>query len=157
MLQLHNLKKLKKDRKRVGRGGDRGGTSGRGHKGQRARSGGLSSLKPFFEGGQMPLSRRLPKRGFTNKFKKEFLILNLRDLESRFESDSTVDKKVLREAGVIKGKKDPLVKILGSGELSKKLTVYADVFSASAKAAISKAGGSAEVIKLEKTPKSEGV
>lgn len=141
MLQLHELKSLKKKRKRVGRGGSRGGTSGRGHKGQRARSGSRSELKPFFEGGQMPLSRRLPCRGFTNIFKKEYCLIGLKDLEARFDADAVVDKKALREKGLIKSRKTPLVKILSNGTLSKKLTVHADACSRSALEAITKAGG----------------
>lgn len=147
MLQLHELEKLKKDRKRVGRGGDRGGTSGRGHKGQRARSGGKQEIKAFFEGGQMPLSRRLPRRGFTNVFKKEFKLINLKDLEERFEANDVVTKASLREKGLLKGKTDPLVKILSNGTLTKKLTVHADKFSKSAMEAITKAGGAVEQIK----------
>lgn len=141
MLQLHNLPSLTKKRKRVGRGGGRGGTSGRGHKGQRARSGGRSELKPFFEGGQMPLTRRLPRRGFTNRFKKIYIIVGLRDLERCFDDGQTVDMGALRGKGLVKGKKDPLVKVLTSGTLTKKLTVHADAFSKSAIKLIEKAGG----------------
>ncbi len=141
MLQLHNLEPIKKKSKRVGRGGGRGGTSGKGHKGQRSRSGGRSSIKPSFEGGQMPLSRRLPRRGFTNIFKKVFELISLKDLEAYFEAGQTVTKQAMREKGLFKGKKEPLVKILANGELQKKLTVQADKFSKSAVAAIEKAGG----------------
>ena len=140
MLQLHNLEALKKKRKRVGRGGSRGGTSGRGHKGQKARSG-SNTLKPFFEGGQMPLSRRLPRRGFTNIFKKYYVVIGLKDLERCFNEGETVDKNSLRAKGIIKGRKDPLVKILANGELTKKLDVQADAFSKSAVEKIEKAGG----------------
>jgi len=143
MLQLHNLKPLKKKRKRVGRGGSRGGTSGKGHKGQKARSGSSSELKPFFEGGQMPLSRRLPCRGFTNIFKKNYLIISLSELDRRFNDGEKVDKKSLREKGLIKGKKDPLVKVLSNGEITKKLDIHADRFSKSAVEKIEKAGGKA--------------
>ena len=144
MLQLHNLESLKKKRKRVGRGGSRGGTAGRGHKGQRARSGGPSELKPFFEGGQMPLSRRLPRRGFTNIFKKEYVLIGLKDLELRFDVGAVVTKAALREKGLIQGRKEPLVKILSNGTLTKQLTVHADAFSKSAIEAITKAGGTVQ-------------
>ncbi|MBU1007465.1 50S ribosomal protein L15 [Candidatus Dependentiae bacterium] len=148
MLQLHELESLKKKRKRVGRGGSRGGTSGRGHKGQRSRSGGRSGLKPFFEGGQMPLSRRLPCRGFTNVFKKEYCLVGLKDLEERFDTDMIVDRQALREKGLIKSNKEPLVKILSNGIITKKLTVHADAFSKSAIEAIKKAGGQALILAL---------
>jgi large subunit ribosomal protein L15 len=138
MLQLNNLDKLNKARKRVGRGGDKGGTSGKGHKGQKARTGGLQKMG--FEGGQMPLTRRLPKRGFTNIFKKEFSIINLADLESRFISGDLVNKESLIQKGLIKNNSVD-VKILGNGTLSKKLTVEADGFSKSAQEAIKRAGG----------------
>jgi large subunit ribosomal protein L15 len=144
MFQLNNLDKLKKDRKRVGRGGDRGGTSGRGHKGQGSRSG--SKIKAFFEGGQMPLSRRLPKRGFNNIFKKDVRVLNLCDLELKFNSGDLVDKKSLYEKGIFKGKKSFFIKVLGVGELSKNLIVCVDMFSKSAKQAIEKAGGTVKLI-----------
>ena len=147
MLQLHNLEPTTKKRKRIGRGGSRGGQSGRGHKGQRARSGSRSELKPFFEGGQMPLSRRLPRRGFTNSFKKEFVILNVCDLETFFQTGDEVTKNALKDKGLIKGKKLPLVKILGKGTLSKQLTVHADAFSKSAIQQIKKAKGKAQLVK----------
>lgn len=138
MLQLNNLSKLKKARKRVGRGGDRGGTSGKGHKGQKARTGGLQKMG--FEGGQMPLTRRLPKRGFTNIFKKEFSIVNLKDLENKFENGEIVNVKTLAEKGLVKNI-SVKVKVLGNGNLSKKLTVHAAQFSKSAQEAINRAGG----------------
>jgi large subunit ribosomal protein L15 len=144
MLKLHNLEPLKKKRKRVGRGGSRGGTSGRGHKGQRARSGGPSELKPSFEGGQMPLSRRLPRRGFTNIFKKEYKIISLSDLEKRFDVGATVSYEVLREKGFVKGRKRLPIKILSGKadfELTKQLTIHADSWSKSAEEMIKKAGG----------------
>ena len=156
MLNLHNLEPLKKKRKRVGRGGSRGGTSGRGHKGQRSRSGGKTEIKAFFEGGQMPLSRRLPRRGFTNIFKKEYLIIALSELERCFNDGDTVNIASLRLKGLAKGKKDPLVKILArgvapyEGELTKKLTVEANAFSKSASAMIEKAGGTASVREVAK-------
>jgi large subunit ribosomal protein L15 len=145
MLQLNKLEKLHKKRKRIGRGGDSGGTSGKGHKGQCARSG--SKIHPGFEGGQMPLSRRLPKRGFSNKrFQTEVKIINLNTLENVFDSGQHVDVSVLREKKLIKGRKKFLLKILGTGVLSKNLTVCADMFSAKAKDAIEKAGGKAQVV-----------
>jgi len=148
MLQLSELDKLTKDRKRVGRGGDRGGTSGRGHKGQRSRTSG--KLKSFFEGGQMPLSRRLPKRGFTNVFKKDVRYVNVGDLETKFDAGDIVNKVVLCEKGIFKGKKKYLIKILGKGKLTKNLVVEADMFSKSAADAIKKAGGKV-TISEEKT------
>ena len=145
MLHLSNLEKLQKDRKRIGRGGDRGGTSGKGHKGQKARSG--PKIHPGFEGGQMPLSRRLPKRGFNNKrFQTEVKIINLDLLERAFNSGEQIDVSVLREKKVIKGRKKFVLKVLGTGTLSKSLTVCANMFSAKAKDAIEKAGGKAQVV-----------
>jgi len=143
MLQLHNLESLTKNRKRVGRGGGRGGTSGRGHKGQRARSGGKMEIKTFFEGGQMPLSRRLPRRGFTNIFKKNFFLIGLNDLDTHFDDGTTVTEELLREKGLVRGRKSKkvLIKVLCNGELTKKLTVQADAWSKSAEAAVKKAGG----------------
>jgi len=146
MLQLHNLKTLKKKNKRIGRGGSRGGTSGRGHKGQRARSGGKSNIKASFEGGQMPLSRRLPRRGFTNIFKKMFYIVSLVDLEKHFNAGEKVTKEVLREKGVVAGRKDLPIKILCNGKITKNLTVVLDACSGSAAKAIKDAGGSFEMI-----------
>src|SRR5881397_3102277 len=127
-------------KKRVGRGpgSGLGKTSGRGNKGQKSRSG--YSAKRGFEGGQMPLHRRLPKRGFTNIFKKEHAVVNLSDLE-RFDNGSTVDEAALRKAGLIKGRNDG-IKVLGNGKLTKKLTVHAAKFSETAKKQIEAAGGS---------------
>src|SRR5215210_5334439 len=141
-MELNNLKPKKGARhakKRVGRGpgSGHGKTSGRGEKGQKSRSG--FSRQPGFEGGQMPLHRRLPKRGFTNIFKKEYAVVNLADLE-KFESGATVDEGALRKAGLVKGQNDG-VKVLGNGKLSKKLTVSATKFSESARKAIEGAGG----------------
>ena len=118
-----------------------GKTAGKGHKGQKARSG---APRPGFEGGQMPLYRRLPKRGFTNRNSKEIVAINLSALE-RFENDSVVSIETLIAAGVVKNPKDG-VKVLGCGELTKKLTVQANAFSASAAAKIEALGGKAEVI-----------
>lgn len=134
----------RKDRKRIGRGpgSGLGKTSGKGHKGQNARSGG--GVKAGFEGGQMPLQRRLPKRGFTPLTKKVYSLVNLRQLEN-FESGSTVDVEALIAAGMIKEVADG-VKILGDGELTKSLTIKAHKFSKSAQDKIVAAGGQAEVI-----------
>lgn len=128
---------------RVGRGhgSGNGKTAGKGHKGQHARSGG--GVRPGFEGGQMPLQRRVPKRGFNNIFATRYAIVNVSDLE-RFEDGATVDAEALLQAGILKKTLDG-VKILGNGELSKKLTVNCAAFSASAKEKIEKAGGKAEV------------
>ena len=124
-----------------GHGSGNGKTAGKGHKGQKARSG---APRPGFEGGQMPLYRRLPKRGFTNHNSKEIVAINLSALE-RFENDSVVSIETLIAAGVVKNPKDG-VKVLGCGELTKKLTVQANAFSASAAAKIEALGGKAEVI-----------
>ncbi len=134
-----------KDVKRIGRGhgSGQGKTAGKGHKGQKARSGG--SIRPGFEGGQMPLQRRMPKRGFNNIFAKEFAAVNVSELEKRFESGAVVDANTLIESGALKNAKDG-IKILGNGELTKKLTVKAVKFTESAKEKIEKAGGTAEVI-----------
>ena len=132
--------------KRLGRGigSGLGKTSGKGHKGQWARSGG--GVRPGFEGGQMPLIRRIPKRGFNNYFKKSYSIVNLSVLES-FDAGSVVDINVLAEKGLIKLVKDGLgLKVLAGGELTKAITVKANAFSASAKLAIEKVGGTAEQI-----------
>ncbi len=150
MFQLNNLESTSEDRKRVGRGGDRGGTSGKGHKGQKSRSGAPGELKGFFEGGQMSLTRRLPKRGFTNRFRKEVKTINLNDLELRFESGQVVDRLALQEKNLIKGRSKFFVKVLGNGKLTKNLTVKAELFSKSAVEAIEKAGGKAEVIQVER-------
>ena len=147
-MKLHDLKPAAgsvKEVKRVGRGSGSGmgKTSTRGHKGQWARSGG--GVRPGFEGGQMPLSRRLPKRGFTNFFAKVYTVVNVSDLE-KLESGSVVTAELLKELGIIsKIEKDGL-KVLGRGELTKKLTVKAAKFTESAKQAIEAVGGTAEVI-----------
>ena len=124
-----------------GHGSGNGKTAGKGHKGQLARSG---HKKPGFEGGQMPLYRRLPKRGFKNRNTKEIVGINLGALE-KFEDGSTVSVQTLIESGVVKNPRDG-VKILGNGELTKKLNVQANAFSASAKEKIEALGGTAEVI-----------
>lgn len=133
----------RKDRFRKGRGhgSGNGKTAGKGHKGQKARSG---APRPGFEGGQMPLYRRLPKRGFKNINSKIIVGINVSELE-RFDNDSTVSVDTLMETGIVKNPRDG-VKILGNGELTKKLTVQANAFSASAKEKIEALGGKAEVI-----------
>lgn len=124
-----------------GHGSGNGKTAGKGHKGQKARSG---APRPGFEGGQMPLYRRIPKRGFTNRNSKDIVAINLNALEV-FENDAVVSVETLMEAGIVKHPRDG-VKILGNGELTKKLTVKANAFSASAVAKIEANGGKAEVI-----------
>ena len=142
-MQLHDLapeKGARKNRKKVGRGpgSGMGKTATRGHKGLKARSGG--NVRPGFEGGQMPIYRRLPKRGFTNIFKTKNAVLNVRDLD-RFEDGATIDLNVLREAGMVKGQVDG-VKILGSGEVSKKFSLQNVLVSKTAREKIESAGGS---------------
>ena len=134
----------RRETKRLGRGigSGQGKTAGKGHKGQKARSGG--SIRPGFEGGQMPLQRRVPKRGFVNRFAKEIQAVNIGALE-KFENGASVDTKTLADAGLVKKTGDG-VKILGNGKLTKQLTVKANAFSASAKEKIEAAGGKAEVI-----------
>ena len=129
-------------RKGRGHGSGNGKTAGKGHKGQKARSGG--GVRPGFEGGQLPLYRKLPKRGFNNIFSKEYAIVNVEDL-NKFEDGATVDMAALLESGMLRKELDGL-KVLGNGEVTKKLTVKATIFSASAKAKIEAAGGKAEVI-----------
>lgn len=143
MLSLSNLSPAdgsRKPKKRLGRGHGtgHGKTSGRGHKGFKARSG--SGIKPGFEGGQMPLQRRLPKRGFNNIFRKSYAIVNVKDLE-KLDSGSTVNRESLVTAGLIKAK-DTHVKILGDGTLTKNLSVSVDKVSKSARQKIEDAGGS---------------
>ena len=146
--ELHNLKPAEgatRKRKRVGRGpgSGNGKTAGRGHKGQKSRSG--YSRRYGFEGGQMPLVRRIPKRGFTNIFRVGYQVVNLRDLDWMFSDGDTVSPELLAEKGLIRGGKKPL-KVLASGELGKKLTVQAHAFSKNAQAAIEAAGGSCETV-----------
>ena len=124
-----------------GHGSGNGKTAGKGHKGQKARSG---APRPGFEGGQMPLYRRIPKRGFTNRNTKDIVAINVSDLE-KFENGATVTIESLKAAGIVKEPRDG-VKILGNGELTKKLAVKVNAYSASAKAKIEAAGGTAEVI-----------
>ena len=125
-----------------GHGSGNGKTAGKGHKGQKARSG---ATRPGFEGGQMPLYRRIPKRGFTCPSSKEIVGINLGVLNDRFEEGAVVDVNTLLEYGIVKNPKDG-IKILGNGEITKKLTVKANAFSASAKEKIEAAGGTAEVM-----------
>ena len=134
----------KRKKKRVGHGvgSGHGKTSCKGHKGQKARSGGTKG--PGFEGGQMPLQRRLPKRGFKNIFKIEFAVVNLKDI-NKIEGVDVITPEILIEKGIVKNIKDG-VKILGGGELQKPLTIKADAFSASASAKITAAGGKIEVL-----------
>ncbi|GAW90891.1 50S ribosomal protein L15 [Calderihabitans maritimus] len=146
-MKLHELKPVpgsrrKRTRKGRGIGSGLGKTAGRGHKGQKARSGG--GIRRGFEGGQMPLYRRIPKRGFTNIFKKEIVAINVQEL-NRFEEGTVVTPELLVETGVIKSIKDG-VKILGNGELQKALTVKAHAFSKSAAEKIEAAGGKVEVV-----------
>ncbi len=146
-MELSNLrpaegsKKSDNFRRGRGHGSGNGKTAGKGHKGQKARSG---APRIGFEGGQMPLYRRIPKRGFKNRNTKEIVAINVNVLE-RFEDGATVDVQALMEAGVIKNPRDG-VKILGNGELTKKLNVKVDAYSASAKEKIEALGGTAEVI-----------
>ena len=144
-MQLHDLapeKGARKNRKKVGRGpgSGMGKTSTRGHKGLKARSGG--NVRPGFEGGQMPLYRRLPKRGFYNIFKTNNAVLNIRDLD-RFDDGTTIDIDFLRESGMVKGRVDG-VKILGTGEVTKKFVLKNILVSKTAREKIETAGGSIE-------------
>lgn len=144
-MKLHELKPnpgAKHRKRRLGRGESSGlgKTSGKGHKGQKARSG--ASIRPGFEGGQMPIARRLPKKGFNNaQFKTQYAIVNLSDLEAKFSDGDQVDEATLRAVGLVKGVCDG-VKVLGNGDLSRKLTVSVDKISAAAKEKVEKAGGS---------------
>ncbi len=148
-MKLHDLAPVEgsnKETKRVGRGHGSGWgkTAGKGHKGQNARSGG--GVKPGFEGGQTKLARRIPKRGFNNIFAAKYTAINVSDLE-KFVDGTTVDTELLIAAGIVK-KADATngIKVLGNGELTKKLTVKVAAYSASAKEKIEKAGGEAEVV-----------
>ncbi len=147
-MKLHTLYQPEgavKERKRVGRGvaTGNGKTAGKGHKGQNARSGG--GVRPGFEGGQLPLFRRLPKRGFSNApFKIEYATINVSDLD-KFEDGAVVTPELLKEMGILKQRLDG-VKVLGNGELTKKITVKANRFSKTAVEKIEKMGGKAEVI-----------
>lgn len=147
-MKLHEMapaQGAKTESKRLGRGigSGLGKTSGKGHKGQWARSGG--GVRPGFEGGQMPLIRKTPKRGFTNIYKKQYSIVNVGDLE-RFDNDTVVTADLLKQAGILSKVLPYGVKVLGDGELTKKLTVQAKKFTKSAVEVIEKAGGKAEVL-----------
>lgn len=147
-MKLHELSPAPgstKDVKRIGRGpgSGQGKTAGKGHKGQKARAG--RGPRPGFEGGQMPLQRRVPKRGFNNIFATEYAVVNLADLERAFSDGQVVDVDALKAAGLIKKPLDG-VKVLGNGELSKKLTVKVNAYSETAKSKIEAAGGTAEII-----------
>ena len=142
--ELSPPKGSRRNRKRVGRGvgSGKGKTAGRGTKGQNSRSGG--GVRPGFDGGQMPLHRRLPKRGFTNIFKKKIAVVNIRDL-SQFESGSVVDEIALVRLGLVKGRRDG-VKLLGQGEIKIPLTIRVNGISRDAKEKIIAAGGNVEVV-----------
>lgn len=147
MLNLSNLSPhpgSRKPRKRIGRGpgSGHGKTSGRGHKGYKARSG--SGIKPGFEGGQMPLQRRIPKRGFRNPFRKVYAVVNVQDL-NRFEANTEIDRAALVAAGLVKAK-DLAIKVLGTGELTVALNVNVDKVSDSARGKIEAAGGSVAAV-----------
>jgi large subunit ribosomal protein L15 len=149
-MQLHDVHQgvhRRKKRKRIGRGigSGHGKTSTKGHKGHSSRQG--FKLSPIFEGGQMPLARRVPKRGFVNgAFKKTFAIVNLADLDAKFEPGAVVDEKALRSQGLVKGHAFDGIKILGDGALSKKLEVHATKFSGSAASKIAASGGKTVVV-----------
>jgi large subunit ribosomal protein L15 len=147
-MDLSNLKpaeRSKKNSKRVGRGHGtgQGGQAGRGHKGAKSRSG--FKFKRGFEGGQMPLHRRVPKRGFHNLFRTEYAVVNLDTLSERFEAGTVITPELLRESGLIRGSRQP-IKVLARGDLSKNLTVRAHKFSGKAAEKIAAAGGAAEVV-----------
>lgn len=147
-MKLHELSPAegsKKTVKRIGRGAGsgQGKTAGKGHKGAKARSG--YSRRPGFEGGQMPLQRRVPKRGFNNIFRTEYAVVNVASLEERFDANATVDAESLKACGLIKKELDG-IKVLGNGEITKALTVKVSAISESAKAKIEAAGGKVEVL-----------
>jgi len=149
--ELSPPKGARKKVKRIGRGpgSGHGKTAGRGSKGQKARSGG--NIRPGYEGGQMPLQRRLPKRGFTNIFRKEFAVVNIRDL-GRFEKGSVVDKIALTGAGLLKRNSDG-VKLLGHGKIDYPLVLKVDRCSKSARAKLEAAGGKVDLVSLERVRK----
>jgi len=164
-MRLHTLKpnkgaKHRRKRLGIGESSGHGKTSGKGHKGQKARSGG--SLRPTFEGGQMPLFRQMPKRGFNNaEFKTVYGIVNLDDLEKRFDNGAAVNERLLRAEGLVRGKLDG-IKVLGRGELTKAFHIETDAISASAKEKIEKLGGSVtlsakpeKIVKKTKAEKKE--
>lgn len=147
-MKLHELSPAQGSTKkafRVGRGHGSGSgkTAGKGHKGQNARSGG--GVRPGFEGGQMPLQRRVPKRGFINIFAKKYSTIKISDLNERFEEGATVDTEAIITSGLVKNAYDG-IKVLGNGEINKKLTVKVTAYTKSAKEKLENAGGKAEVI-----------
>ncbi len=147
MFALNDRVSVTEKRKRIGRGGSRGGTSGKGTKGQLARTGGASKVRFGFEGGQMPLHRRLPKRGFNNEqFRKDCAIINIADLDRVCVANETVTKEILMQKGLIKNPRI-LVKILAEGNLTKSITITVDACSASALTKIKKSGGEVHLIK----------
>lgn len=140
MITLETRVALQKKRKRVGRGGARGGMSGRGHDGQKCRSG--AGVRTFFEGGQMPLVRRMPKRGFSNAlFRDEWTVVNVGRLEALFPEVNEITREQFVAAGVVGARDTSRIKVLGHGTCAKRFVVQADAFSATARAAIEKAGG----------------
>lgn len=143
--QLKPAPGAKRSRKRVGNGvaTGKGGTCGRGHKGQKSRSG--ASIPARFEGGQMPLQRRLPKRGFHNKFRVERQVVNVRDIEARFEAGAEINPEVLMDRGLVNNLNKP-IKLLGDGELTKSLKITVHACSKKAKEVVEKAGGEVQVI-----------
>jgi len=150
LITLGNLRPdlgSKHKEKRVGRGhgSGHGKTSGRGHKGQKAREG--LDIRPFFEGGQTPIIRRVPKRGFRNPFKIEYVVVNVRDLAKSFSEGEVVDPESLKNKGLVKGK-NKLIKVLGDGEISIPLTVRVHAISKSAKEKIERAGGKVELLSV---------
>jgi len=150
LITLSELKPFagsKHRKKRVGRGhgSGHGKTSCRGHKGQKAREG--LDIRPWFEGGQTPIIRRVPKRGFRNPFKIVYKVVNVKDLAERFKANEVVDPESLRERGLVKGK-NKLIKVLGEGEIDKPLIVKIHAISKSAKEKIEKAGGRVEILKV---------
>lgn len=155
MMKLNTIPAVHKKRKRVGRGGKLGGTAGKGNKGQKARTGGMT--KTGFEGGQMPLYRRLPKHGFNNaRFETSYSIVNLKQLELAFDQgveitkDLMLEKKLVKRAKTKKGHNGFLVKVLGDGTLTKSLIVYADAFSEAAKNTLEAHGGKAHIVQPTK-------
>ena len=147
-MKLHELSPAPgsvRDVKRIGRGhgSGNGKTAGKGHKGQKARAG--RGMRAGFEGGQMPLQRRIPKRGFNNIFATEYTVINVADLEARFENGTVIDEVALVESGLVKNTLDG-IKVLGNGEVTKKFTVRAAAFTAAAKEKIEAAGGKCEVV-----------
>ena len=156
-MDLSNLKPSegsKHSKKRVGRGHGtgQGAQAGRGHKGAKSRSG--FKFKRGFEGGQMPLHRRIPKRGFYNEFRVEYAVVNLDTLAERFDADTVVTPELLRERGLINSARQP-IKVLARGDISKKLTVRAHKFSGKAAEKIAAAGGTTEVLALKQAAQSQ--